>query len=133
MAVEDRFSGCLLGLALGDALGAPYEGNPIERAVWNWLGKTKQGKRRWTDDTQMSLDLAESLLAEGGLNPDRLVDAAVQVAKVTHTHPLGIEGAVIIPRAVALLLHSISPRKVVDELARVCHYTECPRPASVYR
>jgi hypothetical protein len=30
-ASMDKFTGCLLGLALGDALGAPFEGGPIER------------------------------------------------------------------------------------------------------
>jgi ADP-ribosylglycohydrolase len=31
---EDRFAGCLLGLALGDALGAPFEGGPVVTAVY---------------------------------------------------------------------------------------------------
>lgn len=68
----ERFEGCLLGLALGDALGAPYEGGPIERFVWRLIGTTKQGDMRWTDDTQMALDVAESLVAKGVLDPDDL-------------------------------------------------------------
>ncbi len=60
--------GCLLGLALGDALGAPHEGGPIERLVWGVIGRTRRWERRWTDDTQMSLDLAESLVANGGVD-----------------------------------------------------------------
>jgi hypothetical protein len=54
----DRFIGCLLGLATGDALGAPYEGGPLERLVWRLIGRTSDGCLRWTDDTQMALDLA---------------------------------------------------------------------------
>ena len=53
----ERYRGCLVGLAMGDALGAPYEGGVLERAVWRLLGRTRAGELRWTDDTQMSLDL----------------------------------------------------------------------------
>ena len=62
----------MLGLALGDALCAPYEGGIVERLVWKFLGKTKSGKHRWTDDTQMTLDLANSLIEMGCLDQDHL-------------------------------------------------------------
>jgi len=68
----DQFAGCILGLATGDALGAAHEGGPLERFVWWLIGRTSDGCLRWTDDTQMSLDLAESLLEEDGLQPDAL-------------------------------------------------------------
>lgn len=68
----DSFAGCLLGLALGDALGAPYEGGPVERLVWRVIGKTRQGAMRWTDDTQMAIDVAESLVAHGSVDEDDL-------------------------------------------------------------
>jgi poly(ADP-ribose) glycohydrolase ARH3 len=68
----DRFEGCLLGLALGDALGAVYEGGLAERVLWSIIGTTQAGQMRWTDDTQMSLDIAESLLAKRGLDADDL-------------------------------------------------------------
>lgn len=68
----DRFEGCLLGLALGDALGARYEGGLSEQILWSLIGSTRQGHMRWTDDTQMSVDIAESLLAKGGLDADDL-------------------------------------------------------------
>ena len=57
----NRFLGSLLGLALGDAFGAPYEGGFLERAVWAFFG-TREGRRRWTDDTQMTVDVVESLV-----------------------------------------------------------------------
>jgi poly(ADP-ribose) glycohydrolase ARH3 len=68
----DRFEGCLLGLALGDALGACYEGGLAERILWSLIGSTKQGHMRWTDDTQMSVDIAESLVAKGEMDADDL-------------------------------------------------------------
>jgi poly(ADP-ribose) glycohydrolase ARH3 len=69
-ALEARFQGALLGLALGDALGAPHEGGVIERMLWQMIGRTREGYRRWTDDTQMSLDLVDSLNAQNGFDAD---------------------------------------------------------------
>lgn len=66
----DRFRGALLGLALGDAMGAPFEGGVVERLLWRCIGRTEDGCRRYTDDTQMSLDLAASLVQHGRLDQD---------------------------------------------------------------
>jgi poly(ADP-ribose) glycohydrolase ARH3 len=71
--LKKRFEGSVLGLALGDAFGAPYEGGPIERLVWATIGKTQDGKRRWTDDTCMSLDLIDSLVAHRRVDQDDLI------------------------------------------------------------
>lgn len=68
----DQYKGCLLGLAMGDAYGAPYEGGKLERLLWRILGRTRNGLPRWTDDTQMTLDLAESILYTGLLDQDDL-------------------------------------------------------------
>jgi poly(ADP-ribose) glycohydrolase ARH3 len=67
-----RFQGCVFGLALGDALGAPFEGGVLERLLWRLIGRTRSGEMRWTDDTQMSLDVIESLVARGGVDSDDL-------------------------------------------------------------
>ena len=64
--------GCFLGLAYGDALCAPYEGGPIERLLWRMIGKTKAKEHRFTDDTQMSLDIANSFINEGKFEQDKL-------------------------------------------------------------
>ncbi|MBI5610399.1 MAG: ADP-ribosylglycohydrolase family protein [Deltaproteobacteria bacterium] len=71
-AAVDQVLGCLLGLALGDAYGAPFEGGPIERLVWRFIGTTSAGLPRWTDDTQMALDLAHVLLQHGRVDQDAL-------------------------------------------------------------
>lgn len=70
--VVDRFTGCVLGLAIGDAMGAPYEGGILERALWRFIGRTRDGRRRWTDDTQMSIDIMESIIALGRIDSDDL-------------------------------------------------------------
>jgi poly(ADP-ribose) glycohydrolase ARH3 len=68
-AISGRFQGALLALALGDALGAPHEGGALERLLWRAVGTTG-GCMRWTDDTQMSLDVADSLIALGAPDSD---------------------------------------------------------------
>ena len=68
----EQTQGCLLGLALADALGAPFEGGVLERALWRMIGTTRRGDMRWTDDTQMTIDLVESYLAIGAIDSDDL-------------------------------------------------------------
>lgn len=185
----DRIVGSVLGLALGDAFGAPYEGGPIERAVWALVGR-RNGKRRWTDDTQMTIDVIESLVACGrvdqddlacrfsesyrwsrgygpgaarvlkrirrgqpwetascsvyrggsfgnggamrapaiGLffsanNEDELAEAASTSAAVTHAHPFGREGAVLIALATALACSGMSSLEI---MGRLCQRSESP-------
>ena len=71
----DRAIGCLAGLALGDALGAPFEGaTRVDRAAIDGL-LTSDDPLRWTDDTHMMLALADSLLACGAaVEPQHLGD-----------------------------------------------------------
>jgi len=64
----DRSIGALLGLAVGDALGAPFEGldrDSYPRAL-DFAAGGMHGIEpgAWTDDTAMAICLAESLLAE---------------------------------------------------------------------
>ena len=62
----DRYRGALLGLAAGDALGAPLEFMPpgTFEPVTDMLGGGPYGllAGEWTDDTSMALCLAESLI-----------------------------------------------------------------------
>ena len=76
----DQFEGCLLATALGDALAAPYEGGPLEHLLWKVIGKHK-GKHRWTDDTQMTLDVATSLIAQKRIHQDDLATRFAQSHK----------------------------------------------------
>lgn len=185
----DRISGALLGLALGDAGGAPYEGGILERALWSLVG-SRGGKQRWTDDTQMTIDVIESLVECGrvdqgdlarrfaqsyrwsrGYGPsaarvlkrirrgqhweaasrlvfpegsfgnggamrapavglffatageEEIVKAACATAAVTHAHPLGREGAVLIALATALAYNDASSLSIIE---RLCQRAESP-------
>ena len=182
----DRFEGCLLGLALGDALGAPHEGGPLERLLWRLIGTTVQGHMRWTDDTQMAIDVAASLAERGAVDADDLAlrfarsyrwsrgygpgaakllkrirrgadwrqanrsvypegsfgnggamrapmvglfyarrpaevaDAARLSASITHAHPLGMEGAVLVASATALAFGGGRAREILQGAAAGC-------------
>lgn len=187
---RERFAGCLLGLAMGDALGAPYEGGPVERLLWKLIGRTRDGRMRWTDDTQMAVDLAESLLDRDGLDPDALarrfadsyrwsrgygpgtarvlkrikrgeawtsavkathpggsygngaamrapvlalfffdnrdvlLQAAEASARITHEHPLAIDGAALIASACYDLLHDAHPDSLLHAARASCRTGE---------
>ena len=70
----NRARGCAVGAAVGDALGMPLEFGPRRPAadpVRNMLpGRLPAGS--FTDDTEMALALAESLLAASSLDADDL-------------------------------------------------------------
>ncbi len=63
---------------MGDAFGAPYEGGPLEQLLWRAIGKTKDGKLRYTDDTQMTIDLAESYLYNDTIDQNHLAQTFAQ-------------------------------------------------------
>jgi poly(ADP-ribose) glycohydrolase ARH3 len=69
----DRAHGALLGTFVGDALGMPYEGcspeappRPLE------MVDARLGRGTYTDDTQMMIALAESLLARRRVDQEHL-------------------------------------------------------------
>jgi ADP-ribosyl-[dinitrogen reductase] hydrolase len=75
MKTIERYRGCLLGLAVGDALGAPFEGSPPGDGS-SFLCEEMMGggpfglaPGEWTDDTSMALCLAESLIERRGFDP----------------------------------------------------------------
>jgi ADP-ribosyl-[dinitrogen reductase] hydrolase len=78
MDINDRFCGCLLGLAVGDAVGttlefkAPGSFKPIHDMVGGGPFKLKPGE--WTDDTSMALCLATSLLEKEKFDPKDQMD-----------------------------------------------------------
>lgn len=88
----DRFEGTLVGLAVGDALGAPVEFGPqggfmtaqeiasrygtISEMIGGGELKLKPGE--YTDDTNMMLCIAESLAENRGYNPDDIAQRFVR-------------------------------------------------------
>lgn len=74
----DRSMGALLGLAVGDALGAPFEGRERDSyprvTDYSVGGVHGGGPGTWTDDTAMAICLAESLLARGAVEERDLLE-----------------------------------------------------------
>lgn len=74
-SLVDRVNGCILGGALGDALGLPYEGfdSPVETVVLDG--------QRISDDTQLTLATCEAIIETGGI-----ADPSVIASRFTSWH-----------------------------------------------
>jgi ADP-ribosyl-[dinitrogen reductase] hydrolase len=82
MNLADRVVGSCLGLALGDALGAPFEfmrapqiPDPLPAFELDWAGGPAGSS---TDDTSMARNLMRSLAERGDFDPDDLVRRHVE-------------------------------------------------------
>ncbi len=84
--IQDRFRGCLLGVAVGDALGMPVEGYSAEE-IESKFGRVKDmmpapeghfhsglAAGQFTDDTEETLLLAESMIEASGFSAERFAD-----------------------------------------------------------
>lgn len=82
MTTLDRYRGCLLGLATGDALGTtlefkePGEFESLTDMVGGGPFDLKPGE--WTDDTSMALCLAESLVVKRDFDPVHQLETYVR-------------------------------------------------------
>ena len=91
----DRVRGCLLGLAIGDALGAPLEGLTAQQIkthygrVKNYVDGVQAWKRkpyRWrlrglySDDTQQAMALCDVLIDHRRIEPQRLAELYLALA-----------------------------------------------------
>jgi len=70
---SDRQRGCLIGLAVGDALGAAieFQSPGSFSPVTGYRGGGPHGLNagEWTDDTSLALCLAESLVEKACFDP----------------------------------------------------------------
>jgi ADP-ribosyl-[dinitrogen reductase] hydrolase len=95
--LEDRFIGCLLGCAVGDALGAPFEGLwsaniPAEAALLGGFDEYEGYPRgQFTDDTQLTVASVEAIVAAGGVDPERIARSIARLWK--HDSVIGPGGA----------------------------------------
>ena len=69
--LRDKFTGSLIGTAVGDSLGAGREGSLGFREV-------REIGSRYTDDTHMMIGVAESLIACGGFHAQHMVKTFIE-------------------------------------------------------
>ncbi len=76
----DKFQGCLLGVAIGDTLGHPFEGK-LRSQIYSYfddfddfIQKNKSIFRTYTDDTQLTLHTAEALIKGDGFKIEQVID-----------------------------------------------------------
>jgi ADP-ribosyl-[dinitrogen reductase] hydrolase len=95
--LRDRFHGGLLGCAVGDALGAPFEGYwdnqlPGRSALMRGFAEVEDYPRgQYTDDTQLTLATVESVVRRRGLDPADVANSIASLWK--HDTVIGPGGA----------------------------------------
>jgi ADP-ribosyl-[dinitrogen reductase] hydrolase len=105
----DRCQGVLIGLAVGDALGAPLEFKTAEEILRDYGGPVRNmlgggflgwDLGEWTDDTAMAVCLAESILSQGRFDP---ADAADRFLRWFHSGPRDVGNTISVAmRALAM-------------------------------
>jgi ADP-ribosyl-[dinitrogen reductase] hydrolase len=75
----DKFKGTLIGVAIGDTLGQPFEGWLREKILakvqdfGEFLKANKKNFKTYTDDTQLTLHTARALIEGSGFNFDYFI------------------------------------------------------------
>jgi len=72
-----KFRGCLVGLAIGDALGAPFEGRSVVGRAEVYAAAETRDALRYTDDTHVTIGVAESLIACRGFDGRHMAETVV--------------------------------------------------------
>jgi len=90
MGVLDGFVGCLLGTAVGDAAGLPFEGgrapaeavdlgSPHPLAEFHYQPVRGYPKGQYSDDTQMSLAIVKAYLRKGRFDGEAIAEEFVRL------------------------------------------------------
>ncbi len=117
----DRCQGVMLGLAVGDALGAPLEFQSAEEIartygapVRNMLGGGFLGwdLGEWTDDTAMAVCIAESILSQGRFDP---ADVAERFLRWFQSGPRDVGNTI------SVAMHALASGERWDRAGRWAH------------
>jgi len=78
---QDRALGAIIGLAIGDALGAPYEFKPPvseeTQISMDYNGYPTAGE--WTDDTAMAIAIMQAWVENGEITSEKAQDRLVEI------------------------------------------------------
>lgn len=94
---KDKTCATLVGLAIGDALGMPFEmKSAISPMLTEWDGLFKAGGTFWygeagqyTDDTLMSIALAKSIIQSNGYDPEDVAKEYLAWYETKNTRGIG--------------------------------------------
>jgi poly(ADP-ribose) glycohydrolase ARH3 len=76
--LKSKFLGCLVGTAIGDALGAGREGMGMSRSEDIVSLAEKLGQLIYTDDTHMTIGIAESLIENKGFDGEHMAQTFIR-------------------------------------------------------
>jgi len=76
--LRSKFLGCLLGTAIGDALGAKWEGRGMSRSEDIVSLAEKLEQLIYTDDTHMAIGVAESLIERNGFDGEHMAQTFIK-------------------------------------------------------
>jgi poly(ADP-ribose) glycohydrolase ARH3 len=97
--LRDKFRGAILGCFLGDAFGSGFEGMDPNRAQFHMGNLSKKSMRNYTDDTDMTLALAESIIRCGKVDPEDIANQFHLSCDLTRGYSGGTMRAVLTLRA----------------------------------
>ena len=93
--LQDKFRGAILGCFLGDAFGSGFEGMHPDRAVFHLSNLSKKFTRSYTDDTDMTLALAESITECREIDPEDIAKQFSLSCDLTRGYAIGTIKAVL--------------------------------------
>lgn len=123
---RDRYLGCLVGLALGDALGAPLEFLSRDQIVATWGevrdllggGWLNVDPGEYTEDTQLAVTLAASIVSLGCVDPQDMARRLVAWLQVGPTDVGKLTRHAIRYHEQGLPWHEVGPRVCIDLIGR---------------
>jgi poly(ADP-ribose) glycohydrolase ARH3 len=93
--LKDKFRGAILGCFLGDAFGSGFEGMSPDRAVFHLSNLSKKSTRNYTDDTDMTLALVESIVQSSKVDPEDIAKQFSLSCDLTRGYAIGTIKAVL--------------------------------------
>jgi poly(ADP-ribose) glycohydrolase ARH3 len=97
--LRDKFRGSILGCFLGDAYGSGFEGMDSDRVRFHIGNLSKKATRSYTDDTDMTLALAESIIRCGKVDPEDIANQFRLCCDLTRGYAAGTINAILALRA----------------------------------
>ena len=106
--LHDKFRGAILGCFLGDAFGSGFEGMNPEKARFHMDNLdspsvhhfvSKKFPRSYTDDTDMTLAVVESIIQSSGVSPENIAKQFSLYCDLTRGYAIGAIKSVLALRA----------------------------------